>query len=87
MKYTIEKFCGDTIYNYEGINGKYEVLLPGYGDTSYSLAFFPYKNKCAPVTKCYSWDFIPTGENRYYEKRESLEDIERAIETYERRLK
>lgn len=87
MKYTIEEFCGDTIYNYKGTNGEYKILLPGYGTTGYHLSFIPYKDKSAPITKCFSWDFVPTGENRYFEKRETLLDIERAIETYERRLK
>lgn len=87
MKYTIEEFCGDTIYHYKGTNGEYEIVLPGYGETNYCLYFLPYKNKCAPITKCYSWEFVPTGENRYFQKRETLIDIERAIETYERRLK
>jgi len=86
LEYTIERVCGDKVHHYKGTNGTYDVLFPSHNIESYSLAFFPYANKSAPITKCNSWEFVPTGENRFYQRYERLIDAERAIEEFERRL-
>lgn len=88
MNYKVEIFCGDRIHHYKGVNGKYSVIFPGNGGgSSYFLGFFPTKNPSAPITQKKSWDFIPDGNERFYDKYERLIDAERAIETFERRLK
>lgn len=86
LKFTTEKICGDEVHHYKGTNGTYDVFFPSHNIESYSLTFFPYENKTAPITKCNSWEFIPTGENRFYHCYERLIDAERAIEEFERRL-
>jgi len=85
-KYTIEKVCGDEVRHYNGAKGTYDVLFPSNNVEGYSLAFFPYENKSAPIAKCNSWEFVPTGEKRFYQRYERLIDAERAIEQFERRL-
>lgn len=87
MNYEVEIFCGDRIHHYEGANGKYSVIFPGSGKTSFSLGFFPTKNPSAPITQKRSWEFIPDGNERFYDDYERLVDAERAIETMERRLR
>lgn len=87
MNYGIEIFCGDRIHHYEGANGKYSVIFPSGGNSSFLLGFFPTKNPSAPITQKKSWDFIPDGSERFYDNYERLTDAERAIETMERRLK
>ncbi len=87
MNFEIEIFCGDTIHHYKGANGKYSVIFPSGGNSSFLLGFFPTKNPSAPITQKKSWDFIPDGNERFYNKYERLIDAERAIETFERRLK
>ena len=85
-KYTVEKICGDEVYHYNGTKGAYDVLLPSQNVEGYSLTFFPYENKSAPIAKCHSWEFIPNGKNRFYQRYERLIDAERAIAEFERRL-
>ncbi len=86
LECTIERVCSDKVCHYKGTKGTYDILFPAHNIESYSLAFFPYENKSAPVAKCRSWEFVPTGENRFYKCYERLIDAERAIEEFERRL-
>lgn len=85
--YELEKFCDAFIYHTKGKYGEYELIAPLAGEESWTVWFFPYENKTAPIhDRWRTWTFVPDGTERIQYRCERRIDAERIIDEWERKV-